>query len=158
MSMFSLLSLPLSAFSRSVSLYLLSSAKQQAKMAEYCRTIFGDALLIDPLEKYPVSLIYFWQWHKFKGRGNLSMPTVSKPQQPSLSARNSLDQNRMQQDSRAFHLMFPPTSIYACSAGYKHSRNVVEWLLECFGNVAWLFPQAKLDVVQRTCPQQNKFH
>lgn len=31
------------------------SAKQQAKMAEYCRTIFGDALLIDPLEKYPVS-------------------------------------------------------------------------------------------------------
>uniref|UniRef100_A0A4W6EM76 1-phosphatidylinositol 4,5-bisphosphate phosphodiesterase n=1 Tax=Lates calcarifer TaxID=8187 RepID=A0A4W6EM76_LATCA len=27
---------------------------QQAKMAEYCRTIFGDALLIDPLEKYPL--------------------------------------------------------------------------------------------------------
>lgn len=25
-------------------------------MAEYCRNIFGDALLIDPLEKYPVSL------------------------------------------------------------------------------------------------------
>lgn len=25
-------------------------------MAEYCRTIFGDALLIDPLEKYPVGL------------------------------------------------------------------------------------------------------
>ena len=23
-------------------------------MAEYCRTIFGDALVIDPLEKYPV--------------------------------------------------------------------------------------------------------
>uniref|UniRef100_A0A8C5I7F4 Phosphoinositide phospholipase C n=1 Tax=Gouania willdenowi TaxID=441366 RepID=A0A8C5I7F4_GOUWI len=32
----------------------VDSAKQQAKMAEYCRTIFGDALLIDPLEKYPV--------------------------------------------------------------------------------------------------------
>ncbi|KAG7252759.1 hypothetical protein CRUP_021022 [Coryphaenoides rupestris] len=30
----------------------VDSAKQQAKMAEYCRTIFGDALLIDPLEKY----------------------------------------------------------------------------------------------------------
>ncbi|KAJ7991071.1 hypothetical protein DPEC_G00293430 [Dallia pectoralis] len=28
--------------------------KQQAKMAEYCRSIFGDALLIDPLEKYPL--------------------------------------------------------------------------------------------------------
>lgn len=23
-------------------------------MAEYCRSIFGDALLIDPLDKYPV--------------------------------------------------------------------------------------------------------
>lgn len=32
-------------------------AKQQAKMAEYCRSIFGDALLIDPLEKYPVITI-----------------------------------------------------------------------------------------------------
>ena len=25
-------------------------------MAEYCRLIFGDALLMEPLEKYPVSL------------------------------------------------------------------------------------------------------
>lgn len=24
-------------------------------MAEYCRSIFGEALLIDPLDKYPVS-------------------------------------------------------------------------------------------------------
>ncbi|XP_054656404.1 1-phosphatidylinositol 4,5-bisphosphate phosphodiesterase beta-3 isoform X3 [Dunckerocampus dactyliophorus] len=32
----------------------VDSAKQQAKMAEYCRTIFGDALLIDPLEKCPL--------------------------------------------------------------------------------------------------------
>lgn len=23
-------------------------------MAEYCRSIFGEALLIDPLDKYPV--------------------------------------------------------------------------------------------------------
>lgn len=29
--------------------------KQQAKMAEYCRSIFGDALLTEPLEKYLVS-------------------------------------------------------------------------------------------------------
>lgn len=29
-------------------------AKQQAKMAEYCRSGFGDALLIEPLDKYPV--------------------------------------------------------------------------------------------------------
>ncbi|XP_035264210.1 1-phosphatidylinositol 4,5-bisphosphate phosphodiesterase beta-3 [Anguilla anguilla] len=32
----------------------VDSAKQQAKMAEYCRTIFGDALLIEPLEKFPL--------------------------------------------------------------------------------------------------------
>ncbi|XP_062407347.1 1-phosphatidylinositol 4,5-bisphosphate phosphodiesterase beta-1 [Sardina pilchardus] len=30
----------------------VDSPKQQAKMAEYCRSIFGEALLIDPLEKY----------------------------------------------------------------------------------------------------------
>ncbi|XP_045153211.1 1-phosphatidylinositol 4,5-bisphosphate phosphodiesterase beta-3 isoform X2 [Echinops telfairi] len=33
----------------------VDSAKQQAKMAEYCRAIFGDALLIDPLDKYPLA-------------------------------------------------------------------------------------------------------
>uniref|UniRef100_A0A4W5QJW8 1-phosphatidylinositol 4,5-bisphosphate phosphodiesterase n=1 Tax=Hucho hucho TaxID=62062 RepID=A0A4W5QJW8_9TELE len=32
----------------------VDSPKQQAKMAEYCRSIFGDALLIDPLDKYPL--------------------------------------------------------------------------------------------------------
>ncbi|XP_062864063.1 1-phosphatidylinositol 4,5-bisphosphate phosphodiesterase beta-1-like [Trichomycterus rosablanca] len=32
----------------------VDSPKQQAKMAEYCRSIFGDALLTEPLEKYPV--------------------------------------------------------------------------------------------------------
>ncbi|KAF5902484.1 1-phosphatidylinositol 4,5-bisphosphate phosphodiesterase beta-3-like, partial [Clarias magur] len=32
----------------------VDSAVQQSKMAEYCRSIFGDALLIDPLEKYPL--------------------------------------------------------------------------------------------------------
>uniref|UniRef100_A0A8B9JYG5 1-phosphatidylinositol 4,5-bisphosphate phosphodiesterase n=1 Tax=Astyanax mexicanus TaxID=7994 RepID=A0A8B9JYG5_ASTMX len=33
----------------------VDSTRQQAKMAEYCRSIFGDALLIDPLEKYPLA-------------------------------------------------------------------------------------------------------
>ncbi|XP_075699613.1 1-phosphatidylinositol 4,5-bisphosphate phosphodiesterase beta-2 [Rhinoderma darwinii] len=32
----------------------VDSAKQQAKMAEYCRTIFGDMLLTDVLENYPL--------------------------------------------------------------------------------------------------------
>ncbi|KAM4714875.1 1-phosphatidylinositol 4,5-bisphosphate phosphodiesterase beta-3 [Anableps anableps] len=32
----------------------VDSPKQQAKMAEYCRTIFGDALLIDTLDRYPL--------------------------------------------------------------------------------------------------------
>ncbi|XP_014748503.1 PREDICTED: 1-phosphatidylinositol 4,5-bisphosphate phosphodiesterase beta-3, partial [Sturnus vulgaris] len=32
----------------------VDSARQQAKMAEYCRSIFGAALLTEPLEKYPL--------------------------------------------------------------------------------------------------------
>uniref|UniRef100_A0A8C1LM59 Phosphoinositide phospholipase C n=1 Tax=Cyprinus carpio TaxID=7962 RepID=A0A8C1LM59_CYPCA len=32
----------------------VDSVKQQEKMAHYCRTIFGDALLVDLLEKYPL--------------------------------------------------------------------------------------------------------
>ncbi|XP_069000289.1 1-phosphatidylinositol 4,5-bisphosphate phosphodiesterase beta-1-like [Embiotoca jacksoni] len=32
----------------------VDSLKQQAKMAEYCRSIFGEALLIDPLDKHPL--------------------------------------------------------------------------------------------------------
>lgn len=32
----------------------VDSPKQQAKMAEYCKSIFGDALLTDHLEKYPL--------------------------------------------------------------------------------------------------------
>ncbi|XP_058419176.1 1-phosphatidylinositol 4,5-bisphosphate phosphodiesterase beta-1 isoform X1 [Diceros bicornis minor] len=32
----------------------VDSPKQQAKMAEYCRLSFGDALLMEPLEKYPL--------------------------------------------------------------------------------------------------------
>uniref|UniRef100_A0A4W3K1H2 Phosphoinositide phospholipase C n=1 Tax=Callorhinchus milii TaxID=7868 RepID=A0A4W3K1H2_CALMI len=32
----------------------VDSPKQQAKMADYCRTIFGDMLLTEPLEKYPL--------------------------------------------------------------------------------------------------------
>ena len=34
---------------------LCSREKQQEKMANYCKTIFGDSLLTDTLEKYPVS-------------------------------------------------------------------------------------------------------
>ncbi|KAL1257395.1 hypothetical protein QQF64_010639 [Cirrhinus molitorella] len=32
----------------------VDSVKQQEKMANYCRTIFGDALLVDILDKYPL--------------------------------------------------------------------------------------------------------
>ncbi|KAF7654327.1 hypothetical protein LDENG_00071080 [Lucifuga dentata] len=32
----------------------VDSVKQQEKMASYCKTIFGDALLTEPLEKYPL--------------------------------------------------------------------------------------------------------
>nr|XP_010963629.1 1-phosphatidylinositol 4,5-bisphosphate phosphodiesterase beta-2 [Camelus bactrianus] len=33
----------------------VDSPRQQAKMAEYCRTIFGDMLLTEPLEKFPLN-------------------------------------------------------------------------------------------------------
>lgn len=36
---------------------LYSRVKQQEKMANYCKTIFGDALLTEPLDKYPVSTL-----------------------------------------------------------------------------------------------------
>ncbi|XP_074091199.1 1-phosphatidylinositol 4,5-bisphosphate phosphodiesterase beta-2 isoform X2 [Macrotis lagotis] len=32
----------------------VDSPRQQAKMAEYCRTIFGDTLLTEPLDKFPL--------------------------------------------------------------------------------------------------------
>ncbi|XP_074145363.1 1-phosphatidylinositol 4,5-bisphosphate phosphodiesterase beta-2 isoform X2 [Sminthopsis crassicaudata] len=32
----------------------VDSPRQQAKMAEYCRTIFGDMLLTEPLDKFPL--------------------------------------------------------------------------------------------------------
>ncbi|KAJ3613439.1 hypothetical protein NHX12_019688 [Muraenolepis orangiensis] len=32
----------------------VDSVKQQEKMANYCKTIFGDSLLTEPLEKYPL--------------------------------------------------------------------------------------------------------
>nr|XP_021496255.1 1-phosphatidylinositol 4,5-bisphosphate phosphodiesterase beta-2 [Meriones unguiculatus] len=32
----------------------VDSPRQQAKMAEYCRTMFGETLLTDPLEKFPL--------------------------------------------------------------------------------------------------------
>lgn len=36
-------------------LVLCFSVKQQAKMAAHCRNIFGDMLLVEPLEGYVVS-------------------------------------------------------------------------------------------------------
>lgn len=38
-------------------------------MAEYCRSIFGDALLIDPLDKYPV-----WGLGAVAGHGGEGAP------------------------------------------------------------------------------------
>lgn len=36
-------------------LFPANRPRQQAKMAEYCRTMFGETLLTDPLENFPVS-------------------------------------------------------------------------------------------------------
>lgn len=60
----SLKSVPSCAVQKAFFIYFVR-AKQQAKMAEYCRTIFGDALLIDPLEKYPVRPTVLLIWAAF---------------------------------------------------------------------------------------------
>lgn len=39
-------------------------------MAEYCRTMFGDTLLTEPLEKFPVSAVLGGGgWHLNLGKG-----------------------------------------------------------------------------------------
>lgn len=43
-------------------------------MAEYCRSIFGDALLIDPLDKYPVWGRERAGWGEGAGGPDLSVP------------------------------------------------------------------------------------
>jgi hypothetical protein len=49
-------------------------------MAEYCRSIFGDALLIDPLDKYPV-----WGLRAREGHVRVESPqqTLTCPCPPS---------------------------------------------------------------------------
>ncbi|KAA8582327.1 hypothetical protein FQN60_009067 [Etheostoma spectabile] len=54
----------------------VDSVKQQEKMANYCKTIFGDALLTDPLDKYPILI-------KNK-KGSHEKPTQAK--KPSTAA------------------------------------------------------------------------
>lgn len=38
--------------------------RQQAKMAEYCRSMFGETLLTDPLENFPVSTVLWGIWNQ----------------------------------------------------------------------------------------------
>ncbi|XP_078007474.1 1-phosphatidylinositol 4,5-bisphosphate phosphodiesterase beta-2 isoform X7 [Phascolarctos cinereus] len=49
----------------------VDSPRQQAKMAEYCRTIFGDTLLTEPLDRFPCGLVKKrLSWRKRKKRKN----------------------------------------------------------------------------------------
>lgn len=48
-------------------------------MAEYCRSIFGDALLIDPLDKYPVGGLGAVAGHGGAGEDSPAGPDLSVP-------------------------------------------------------------------------------
>ncbi|ELK24388.1 1-phosphatidylinositol-4,5-bisphosphate phosphodiesterase beta-3 [Myotis davidii] len=62
----------------------VDSAKQQAKMAEYCRSIFGDALLIDPLDKYP---------NKKRHRPSTGVPSSSVRKRPLEQSNSALSES-----------------------------------------------------------------
>ncbi|MGH0182138.1 UNVERIFIED_CONTAM: hypothetical protein FKN15_008412, partial [Acipenser sinensis] len=56
----------------------VDSSKQQVKMAEYCRTIFGEALLIEPLEKYPVNREVDSEEEEEEEQPDLKKPTTDE--------------------------------------------------------------------------------
>ncbi|MED6273271.1 1-phosphatidylinositol 4,5-bisphosphate phosphodiesterase beta-1 [Characodon lateralis] len=56
----------------------VDSPKQQAKMAEYCRSIFGDALLMEPLEKYPSTNISYSSSSALSGNGSRGQQTQQR--------------------------------------------------------------------------------
>ncbi|CAO2579368.1 1-phosphatidylinositol 4,5-bisphosphate phosphodiesterase beta-2 [Lemmus lemmus] len=71
----------------------VDSPRQQAKMAEYCRTMFGDTLLTEPLEKFPLKpgiplpspedlrgkILIKNKKNQFSGPASLSCPDEQKP-------------------------------------------------------------------------------
>uniref|UniRef100_UPI0037E8309D 1-phosphatidylinositol 4,5-bisphosphate phosphodiesterase beta-2 n=1 Tax=Semicossyphus pulcher TaxID=241346 RepID=UPI0037E8309D len=90
----------------------VDSVKQQEKMANYCKTIFGDALLTEPLDKYPLkpgqqipspSELMGKILIKNK-KGSHGKPTQNKkastaaPDQPTTTAAPTQDPNTTSQD------------------------------------------------------------
>ena len=48
-----------------------TNPKQQARIAQYCKEIFGDNLLLDPIEGHPVSMSKGTCLHAHKPAWNL---------------------------------------------------------------------------------------
>ncbi|TKC51155.1 hypothetical protein EI555_004221 [Monodon monoceros] len=71
----------------------VDSAKQQAKMAEYCRSIFGDALLIDPLDKYPDLMGRILVKNKKRHRPSTGVPDSSVRKRPLEQSNSALSES-----------------------------------------------------------------
>ncbi|KAK1793288.1 hypothetical protein P4O66_011676 [Electrophorus voltai] len=107
----------------------VDSPKQQAKMAEYCRSIFGDALLIEPLEKYPVrtrcaesleSGFPLPSPHELMGKILVkNKKSHPKPSDGSTKKKLSEQASNTNSDSSS---VFEPSSPSAGPAGRRHSR------------------------------------
>lgn len=78
-------------------LSLYTRPKQQAKMAEYCRTIFGDMLLTEPLEKYPVSGSWGRRLKNLDQWRGLSEKAVSPSARRCHNRQKDSDKDRVQQ-------------------------------------------------------------
>eukprot|EP00061_Rhincodon_typus_P002170 g16805.t1 len=76
-------------------------------MAEYCRTIFGDALVIDPLEKYPL------------------VPGVSLPSPQELKGK-ILIKNKKKHHHRAYEGSVKQRVSEQICSPYSDSSNVSE--------------------------------
>ncbi|XP_053365576.1 1-phosphatidylinositol 4,5-bisphosphate phosphodiesterase beta-1 isoform X1 [Clarias gariepinus] len=87
----------------------VDSPKQQAKMAEYCRSIFGDALLTEPLEKYPLEAgVPLPSPHELMGK-ILIKNKKSHPKPPDGSTKKKLSEQASNTNSDSSSV-FEPSS------------------------------------------------
>uniref|UniRef100_A0A8C2K6N1 phosphoinositide phospholipase C n=1 Tax=Cyprinus carpio TaxID=7962 RepID=A0A8C2K6N1_CYPCA len=99
----------------------VDSPKQQAKMAEYCRSIFGDALLTETLEKYPLeSGVPLPSPHELVGKILIkNKKSHPKPSDGSTKKKLSEQASNTNSDSSS---VFEPSSPSAGPAGITHSN------------------------------------
>uniref|UniRef100_A0AAR2L0U5 1-phosphatidylinositol 4,5-bisphosphate phosphodiesterase n=1 Tax=Pygocentrus nattereri TaxID=42514 RepID=A0AAR2L0U5_PYGNA len=110
----------------------VDSPKQQAKMAEYCRSIFGDALLTEPLEKYPLEAgVALPSPHELMGK-ILVKNKKSHPKPADGSTKKKLSEQASNTNSDSSSV-FEPSSPSAGPAGihdFKEFSHFLEALTE----------------------------